>query len=186
MGPSITVVDDPDRIASTLTGVRRRLLAALDEPDSATGLSRRTGISRQRVNYHLRALEEEGFVELVEERPKRGLTERIVRRASDVILVDPATFDFSGLETADVAGLAGVIATAAGLVRQAAIVGSQASAHDARVAAATLDTEIRLSSPAALRSMVEEIAAVVARYDSGQEGLAMRVSTMVLPVEQAS
>ena len=48
------------------------------------------GLSRQRVNYHVRALERAGLVELVEERRRRGCTERILATRADAFVVDPA------------------------------------------------------------------------------------------------
>ena len=38
------------------------------------------GLPRQKVNYHLRALERHGLVELVQERRKGNVTERRCRR----------------------------------------------------------------------------------------------------------
>ena len=55
------------------------------EPASATEVAARLGESRQRVNYHVRALERGGLVELVEERARRGCTERVVRATADAV-----------------------------------------------------------------------------------------------------
>lgn len=171
---------DPDHVVA-LSAIRREVLAGLDEPCSATELARRLGTTRQRVNYHLRALEDAGFVELHEERQRRGLVERVMRRSSDVLLVDPSAFDISGLSRGDVAGVSGVVAVAMDLIQQAAVVAKGAQGRNQRVAAATLDGELRVASPSALRAMLDEIGAVIARYDSGDEGLRLRVATAVLP-----
>lgn len=178
---AVTVIRDPDRVVDTLSAFRRRILEALDAPASATGLARRLGSTRQKVNYHLRALEEAGLVEVAEMRQRRGLTERIMRRTSDVVLVDPVAFDTAGLTRHDVAGLSGVVATATDLIKNAAEVAAVAGRRDERVAAGTLDTEIRVASPAALRAMLDEVATVVARHDTGDEGLKVRVAASVLP-----
>ena len=42
-------------------------------------MGRDLGLSRQKVNYHLRALEDAGLVEHVEDRRRGNCTERIVR-----------------------------------------------------------------------------------------------------------
>lgn len=181
--PRVTVVDDPDTVVDNLGGFRRRLLELLDEPDSATGLARRLGTSRQKVNYHLRTLEEAGFVELAEVRQRRGLSERLVRRVADVVVVDPLAFDTSGLARQDVVGVSGVVATATDLIRHAAEVTSAASDRGARLAASAVDTEIRLETPAALRSLLEDLAALLARYDS-ETGLVVRVANLVLPAKE--
>ncbi len=179
--PSVTLLQNPDVVLAALSPVRRRILAALTEPASATGISDSLGMTRQKVNYHLRALEAAGLVHLHEERPKRGVIERIMQRSQDVVLVDPATFAETDLSRRDVVGIAGVISTASDIIRHASTVARQASADGAKVAAVTLDTEIRLRDPAALRSLVADITAVIARHDA-HEGLAFRVSTSMLPI----
>ncbi|HKJ56137.1 MAG TPA: winged helix-turn-helix domain-containing protein, partial [Nitriliruptoraceae bacterium] len=156
--PIAMMVSDPDVVVDTLTAFRRRLLDLLDEPRSATGLARLVGASRQRVNYHLRALEDAGLVELVEERPRRGVTERFLRRRADVVVVDPLAFAGTSLNDRDRVGIAGVVLTARDLLTQAATVAADAAAANQRVAMATLDTEIVVESPAAMRAMLDEIA----------------------------
>jgi hypothetical protein len=53
----VEVIEEPAAAASALDPVRSRLLAELVEPGSAAALATRVGISRQKVNYHLRALD---------------------------------------------------------------------------------------------------------------------------------
>jgi DNA-binding transcriptional ArsR family regulator len=60
--------------------VRARLLGELAVASSAAGLASRVGLARQKVNYHLKALEAHGLVELAEERRHGGITERVLRR----------------------------------------------------------------------------------------------------------
>lgn len=177
----VTVLHDPDAVVDTLRPFRRRILAVLDTPASATEVARRLETTRQRVNYHMRYLEEAGLVVLHEERQRRGLTERVMRRSSPIVLVDPSAFDTGGLERSDVAGVSGVVSMATDVIRQAAEVATEAGRRRERVAAAVLDTRIRVESPAALRSMLEEVAAAIARHDSGESGLEIRISTSVLP-----
>src|SRR4051812_33494880 len=86
----LTLVTDPDRLRAALTPLRRQLLERLRRPASATEVGVELGLPRQRVNYHLRALENCGLVELVEERQRRGCTERILQTAADAFVVDPA------------------------------------------------------------------------------------------------
>ena len=74
--PALDVIRRPDSAAALLDPVRQQLLAQLAEPDSAAGLARRLRLPRQRINYHLRALERAGLLELVEERRKGNCIER--------------------------------------------------------------------------------------------------------------
>ncbi|MEE9226690.1 MAG: helix-turn-helix domain-containing protein, partial [Acidobacteriota bacterium] len=69
----------PEPAAVLLRPLRIRILEALGEPNSASGLARRLGTSRQKINYHMRELEKKALVELVEERRKGNSVERVVR-----------------------------------------------------------------------------------------------------------
>ncbi len=53
----VAVIEDPAAAEVSLDPMRARLLAELAEPGSATTLANRVGLPRQKVNYHLRALE---------------------------------------------------------------------------------------------------------------------------------
>ena len=86
----VAVIDDPAAAEASLDPVRARLLAALAEPGSATTLAAQTGLARQKVNYHLRALERHGLVELVEERRKGNCTERVLRATAASYVISPA------------------------------------------------------------------------------------------------
>jgi biotin operon repressor len=69
-----------DRAAGALVApTRRRILNLLRAPGSATTVASRLGLSRQLVNYHVRALESAGLVEEIDRRQRRGLEERVVR-----------------------------------------------------------------------------------------------------------
>src|SRR6266487_2215147 len=85
----VAVIDDPAAAEVSLDPVRARLLAALVEPASASTLAARSGLSRQKANYHLRALERHGLVELVEERRKGNCTERVLRATAASYVISP-------------------------------------------------------------------------------------------------
>ena len=57
---TVGVVRGPEQAASMLHPIRRRILETLREPGSASSLAPRLGLPRQKVNYHLRALERQG------------------------------------------------------------------------------------------------------------------------------
>src|SRR3954471_12667561 len=73
----IQVIDDPAAATIALEPVRSRLLSELAAPASAATLATRVGLPRQKVNYHLRALETHGLVRLAHQRKWGGLTERL-------------------------------------------------------------------------------------------------------------
>lgn len=86
----VAVIDDPAAAEASLDPMRAALLAALAEPRSATMLAARVHLPRQKVNYHLRALEEHGLVELIEERRKGNVMERIMQATAAAYVISPA------------------------------------------------------------------------------------------------
>jgi DNA-binding transcriptional ArsR family regulator len=76
-----------------LDRIRARLLAELCQPASAAGLAERVGLPRQKVNYHLRLLEQHGLIELVEERRKGNCTERVLRATATSYVISPEALD---------------------------------------------------------------------------------------------
>ena len=81
----VTVIEDPAAAEVSLDPIRARLLAELAEPGSASDARPAVGLTRQKVNYHLRALERHGLIELVEERRKGNFTERLLRATAAVL-----------------------------------------------------------------------------------------------------
>jgi len=72
------VIDKPAVALAVLDPVRAKVLAALVEPGSSTTVAHALGEPRQKINYHLRALERLDLLRVVEERPRRGFTERVM------------------------------------------------------------------------------------------------------------
>src|SRR3984893_14018345 len=86
----VAVIEDPAAAEASLDPVRARLLAELAVPGSATMLAAQVGPARQKVNYHLKALERHGLVELVEERRKGNVTERVMRATAASYVISPS------------------------------------------------------------------------------------------------
>jgi DNA-binding transcriptional ArsR family regulator len=145
----------------TASALRRRVLDELEQPDSATGVARRLGVPRQKVNYHLRALEREGQVELVDERRRRGFVERRLKAV--------ARDRFS---SAYLAAAAARTAADVGVLRE------RAQSAGQQLATFALETEIRFASPGDLRAFADELAAETARltakYDRPDHARARR------------
>lgn len=180
----LEVLRDPEQAAALLDPGRRRLIAALrKQPDSAAGLARRLGESRQRLNYHLRALEEIGLIELQEERRRGNCTERVLRARARRFVVDPGAFG----ELAADPEMAGdrfsstyLLALAARTIREVAELQGRAAETGKRLATAGWSGEVRLGRPADVESFVEDltraIAEAVARNDVGEgEGRPFRI-----------
>jgi biotin operon repressor len=165
----VQVLTDSTQLAAALSPLRQRLLAELQEPQSAASLAPRLGLSRQALNYHLRELEREGFLELVEERPRRGCVERLLKVTSRAFVVSPALLGRLAddpTQARDRFSSAYLLATASGVIRDVALLSARAQAVDERLATFTMDCEVGFASPAAFRSFVEELASAVARLAS--------------------
>jgi len=145
---------------------RRRILAALHEPGSATTVAQVLGLSRQRANYHVRALERAGLVEEVGHRQRRGLTERIVRATAAHYLVAPdalGTFGDTPAEVGDRFSATYQVAVAARTIREVAALADRAREAGKKLTTLTLDTRVRFATPARREAFANELFDAVTR-----------------------
>lgn len=162
----LEILADPDRVTALLHPERRRLVDALRErPDSASGLARRLGDTRQRLNYHLGILEEAGLVELDEERPRRGVRERILRPVAPRFVVDSSVLGSLAPEepaASDRFSAAYLVALAVRAIRELARWTARAAASGKRLPTAGLSGRVRLARPKDFDAFVEDLAEAVA------------------------
>jgi DNA-binding transcriptional ArsR family regulator len=187
---SLQIVRQAGQAQVLLHPERRRLIEALSAgPDSASGLARRLGESRQRLNYHLRLLEEAGQVELAEERWKGSRPERVMRLVARQYVLDPAAIG-SLAEDPDEAGdrfsANYLVALASRVLRELAELLDRAKKKPARLATAAVNTTVRLGSPAAFHQfqsdLTRAVAQVVAKHHDEQgTGRWFRVVAGVYP-----
>ena len=85
----IQVLADAAAVEMALDPTRASILDALTEPGSAATVAEAVGSTRQKVHYHLKALEAHGLVEPAGERMWGGITERLVRRTARRLVVSP-------------------------------------------------------------------------------------------------
>ena len=174
----VATIDDPAAAEASLDPVRARLLAALAEPGSATTLAAQVGLSRQKVNYHLRALERHGLVELVEERRKGNMTERVLQATAASYVISPAALSAVAPDpdrSPDQRSARWLLALAGRLVREVGELIAGATAARKRLATFAIDSEVRFASATERAKFAEELAtavtALVAKYhDEGAEG----------------
>ena len=168
----LQIVQNPEKAAILLQPGRLDLLVRLAEPDSAAGLARQLGIPRQKVNYHLRELEREGFVELFEERRKGNCIERMVRATAREFLIAPHA---GKTVIADCFSAAYLVSTMARVIRDLAAICLRAGKARKRVATLTLETEIRFATAESRSAFAEELTATIAHlarkyHDEQAEG----------------
>lgn len=170
MAGSMTYLDEPEKVRRALSPIRRELLRRLREPASATQLAAALDLPRQRVNYHLRALEDAGLVELVEERPRRGCVERIMRTRPGAFVVDPAVIDAQLTQIHDQYAAEHLVGVAASTVRDVARMQVRAADAGKRLLTFTVEAEVRFATPADVHTFTDELAdairKVVERHDT--------------------
>ena len=156
-----------DQIRAALPPLRRRLLQLLDEPASAAELARRTDLPRQKINYHLRVLEDAGLVELVETRARRGCTERLLRATSSELVVDPQLVDGSDrVRSRDRYAAEHLSNIAARTVRDVTRLRDGAERTGKRLLTFTLETEIEFAQPADVHAFTGALADAVAELST--------------------
>lgn len=175
MTDRVALLEEPDTLRGALAPLRRRLLVRLSKPASATELAAEFGVSRQKLNYHLRKLEDAGLVELVALRQRRGFTERMLRARADTYVIDPALVraprrEPKSNQEGDRHAADHLVDVAATTVREVARMQSAAGRAGLRLLTFTLETEVHLAAPTDVHSFTEALATamadVVARFDS--------------------
>lgn len=160
--PSVVVIDDPAAAAVALDPVRSRLLAELAAPASAAMLAERLALPRQKINYHLRALEDHGLIELVEERRKGNMIERLLRSSAGSFVISPNALALVAPDPdhdRDQLSARWLLAVAARLVRDIGDLLVGAAASRTGLATFAIDGEIRFGSAAARSAFVTEASA---------------------------
>ena len=188
----IETVDDPAAAAALMDPLRARILSELTEPLSAATLAQRVGLPRQKVNYHLRALEERGLARVAEKRKWGGITERrlVATAASYVVSPDALGPVASDPErTADRLSAGYLIALAARAVCEVGRLMRLARAEDKRLATLSIDTQVHFATPADraafTKDLGEAITTLVARHHNPEatDGRAHRVLVLAHPFE---
>ena len=189
--PAVEVIERPAAAAVALDPIRARLLSELAEPGSASSLAERVGLPRQKINYHLRTLEAHGLVRLVEERQRRGLTERMMIATARAYVVSPAAMGEASVDlarTPDRLSADYLIALAARAIREVGTLMRRANRAGKRLATLSLDTEIRFRSPVERAQFAAELTDAVtrlaARYHAAEapDGRSFRLIVAAHPV----
>jgi DNA-binding transcriptional ArsR family regulator len=173
-----------------LRPLRARILEELSAPQSAASVAKRLSLPRQNVTYHLRELEKEGLVELVEERKVGNCVERIIRATARAYLVSAQALGSlaEGAASAqDRFSAAYLLAVSAQAVREVATLRQRADEAGKNLATLTLQTEVRFASAgdraAFARELADAVAKLVAKYHDKRatSGRTYRVAALAYP-----
>jgi hypothetical protein len=147
-------------------------------------------LPRQKVNYHLRTLEQHGLVELVAERRKGNMTERVMQATAASYVISPAALGAVAPDPGrapDRLSARWLIAVAARTVREVGELLGGATKAGKRLATFAADGEVRFASAADRAAFADELAAavtaLVAKYhdESAEGGRLHRVVVAVHP-----
>jgi DNA-binding transcriptional ArsR family regulator len=190
----VAVIENPAAAEASLDPTRARLLAQLTEPSSATMLAERIGMPRQKVNYHLKALERHGLVELVEERRKGNCTERVLRASAASYVISPsvlAAVQPDPAHSPDQLSARWLLALAARLVRDVGTLITGARKARKPVATFAVDGEVRFASAADRAAFTNELSntltSLVRKYhdETAEGGRRHRVVIAIHPTVAA-
>jgi DNA-binding transcriptional ArsR family regulator len=170
----VAVIDDPAAAEASLDPIRVRLLSALADPGSATTLAAKTGLTRQKVNYHLRALEHHGLIELVETRRKGNCTERVMQATAASYVISPTALPAVAPDPArapDQRSARWLLGVAGRLVGEVGELVARSGAARKPVATLGIDSEVRFASARDRAAFAVELAdavnGLVAKYHDG-------------------
>jgi len=191
----VQVIEDPAAATVALEPIRSRLLSELSAPASAATLATRVGLARQKVNYHLHALEAQGLVQLAGKRKWGGLTERLLVASAASYVVSPSALGPVAVDPdreIDRLSASYLIALGARAIREVGALARRAREGGKRLATLALDTEIRFRSASDRAAFSAEltgaIAKLVSKYhdESAPGGRAHRVVVVAHPLPQRS
>ncbi|MGH9628304.1 MAG: winged helix-turn-helix domain-containing protein [Bryobacteraceae bacterium] len=188
---AVEVIDEPAAAVVALDPVRSRLLAELAEPASAATLATRLGIARQKINYHLRALESHKLVRVAEKRQWGGLTERLMVASAASYIVSPSAMGSAAADPdreGDRLSASYLIALAGRIVREVKDLLGRSEETGKRLPTLSIDAVIRFRSAADRAAFSDDLTNVVkaltARYHdaSASGGRAHRLVVVAHPL----
>jgi DNA-binding transcriptional ArsR family regulator len=191
----IQVIEDSAAATAALAPMRSRLLSELAAPASAATLAARVGLGRQKVNYHLNALEAHGLVRLAEQRKWGGLTERLLVATAASYVVSPGALGPVAVDPdreVDRLSASYLIALGARLVREVGGLVRRATETGKRLATLAVDAEVRFKSAADRAAFTHElsdaITTLISKYhdESAPGGRAHRLVVVAHPLAQKS
>lgn len=191
----VEVIADPAAAVVALEPIRSRLLAELAEPASAATVASRLGIARQKLNYHMRALEAHQLVREAGKRQWGGLTERLLVASAASYVISPKALGPVSLDPGrggDRLSASYLIALGARMVDEVSDLLRRSRAADKRLATLALDTEIRFRSAADRAAfsneLIQAVTALAARYhdESAPGGRAHRLVLVAHPLPHES
>ena len=186
----VEVLDEPAQVAALAHPLRVAVLDALRSPESAAGVARAIGESRQKVNHHVKALQDVGLVRSVGERRTGNFVEPLYESVAGTFLVSPrlawGTGDRAGALRSQLP-LEHLVLLGERVQRDATALLDRAAFDGEEIASLSVEATVRFKDEAARSAFMEEYLALLkpllrkhgARRGSGDEPF--RVAVAVYP-----
>jgi DNA-binding transcriptional ArsR family regulator len=162
--PRVEVLADADRVAALAHPIRIAILDALREPNSASGVARDIAETRQKTNYHVKALLDAGLLEPAGERRRGNFVEQLYRSVAPTFLVAPA-LTWSGDRRTDAlrkqVPLENLVRVGERLQRDAAALLDRAAFDGEEIPAAGVEAEVRFADESTRAAFLEEYLAAI-------------------------
>src|SRR6202795_2893350 len=160
-GSGLDLVREPAQAAILLHHpLRLKILAALVEPDSATGVARRMKLPRQTVNYHVRELARARLLARAGRRRRRHLFEQCYVATARGYVLSPELLGKLAADPAQVADTLSakyLLGLASKLQSELARSVELATAAGKRLATLSINTELRFTSPEQRATFTQEL-----------------------------
>ncbi|OEO31547.1 hypothetical protein VW23_015835 [Devosia insulae DS-56] len=157
------LIEDATKARQAMTPLRLKLLVLLREPGSAATLAVALELPRQKVGYHLHALEKAGLVMPAGTRQRRGFTERLFVARAGSFVVDPSIFGVPpAVEKQDRFAAEHLVARSAETVREVTRMQAAAADEGVRLLTFTIEADIGFAAPQDIEAFAERLTAMVA------------------------
>lgn len=169
--------------------VRLRILALLRHPESAASVARTLGLPRQRVGYHIRALQNAKLLQFVGERRSRNCVEHLLQTTASFYVISPRALGPAGTLSADSATLrdrfssSSLLSAASRTIAAVGTLSERAGSAGRQLPTLTLEAGVRFASPEDQRAFADELmdsfAALVAKYHDDQSPRGRRFRVVI-------
>lgn len=158
------LIEDADKARQAMTPLRLKMLALLREPGSAATLATALELPRQKVGYHLHALEKAGLVMPAGERQRRGFTERLFAARAGSFVVDPSILGVPpAVEKQDRFAAEHLVARSAETVREVTRMQAVAADEGSRLLTFTIEADVGFAAPQQVEVFAERLTGMVAK-----------------------
>ncbi len=159
MATGAALIDTPEQLVAVTHPTRLRILDELRSRDSAAGVARRLGETRQRINHHVRELAKAGLLVSAGERRSGNFVEQLYESAAGTFVLSPRITWSDGARVralADQLSLRHLIEFGERLVRDAVSLLDRASFESEEISTATAVATVRFADDAERSAFLDD------------------------------